>query len=59
MVDKLNCTIPGKPEYIQMVRLAIGSVAGKFNFDVEKEYVINWHANVVDSVGFNYCILTI
>ena len=29
------------------------------NFDVEKEYVINWHANVVDSVGFNYCILTI
>ena len=29
------------------------------NFDLEKEYVINWHANVVDSVGFNYCILTI
>lgn len=36
MVDKLNFTIPGKPEYIQMVRLAIGSVAGKFDFDVEK-----------------------
>ena len=36
MSDVLTFSIPGKPEYIQMVRLAIGSIACKADFDVEK-----------------------
>ena len=36
MGDRLTFSIPGKPEYVQMVRLAIGSVAGKADFDVDK-----------------------
>lgn len=35
MADLLKFSIPGKPEYVQMVRLAIASIAGKANFDVE------------------------
>ena len=27
MADKITFTIPGKPEYLTMVRLAIGSMA--------------------------------
>lgn len=29
------------------------------NFDVEKEYTIDWHDKVVDGVQFYYCILSI
>ncbi len=36
MADILTFSIPGKPEYVQMVRLAIGSVANKSGFDMEK-----------------------
>lgn len=36
MSDVLNFSVPGKPEYVQMLRLAIGSVACKSGFDVEK-----------------------
>jgi len=35
MSDLLKFSIPGKPEYVQMVRLAIGSIAGKANFDMD------------------------
>jgi len=35
MSDVLRFTIPGKPEYVQMVRLAIASIAGKADFDVD------------------------
>ena len=35
MQDILKFSIPGKPEYVQMVRLAIASIAGKANFDVD------------------------
>jgi serine/threonine-protein kinase RsbW len=35
MSDILKFTIPGKPDYVQMVRLAIASIAGKANYDVE------------------------
>ena len=35
MSDVLNFSVPGKPEYVQMLRLAIGSVACKSGFDVE------------------------
>ena len=35
MSDILKFSIPGKPEYVQMVRLAIASIAGKANFDVD------------------------
>ena len=35
MSDALKFSIPGKPEYVQMVRLAIASVAGKANFGVD------------------------
>jgi len=35
MSDVLKFTIPGKPEYVQMVRLAIASIAGKADFDVD------------------------
>lgn len=35
MSDLLQFSIPGKPEYVQMVRLAIGSIAGKAAFDMD------------------------
>jgi len=35
MADVLKFSIPGKQEYVQMVRLAIASIAGKANFNVE------------------------
>ena len=35
MPDVLKFSIPGKPEYVQMVRLAIASIAGKANFNVD------------------------
>ena len=35
MSDLLRFSIPGKPDYVQMVRLAIASVAGKAKFDME------------------------
>ncbi len=36
MNDLLKFSIPGKPKYVQMVRLAIASIAGQVGFDVEK-----------------------
>lgn len=33
-MDNLKFTIPGKPEYLTMVRLAIGSVANTAGFDM-------------------------
>lgn len=36
MGDKIKFTIPGKPTYLQMVRLALGSVATSAGFDVDK-----------------------
>lgn len=36
MADKVKFTIPGKPEYITMVRLAIGSIADTSGFNVEE-----------------------
>ena len=35
MADVLKFSIPGKPEYVQMVRLAIASIAGKARFGVD------------------------
>ena len=35
MPDVLKFSIPGKLEYVQMVRLAIASIAGMAGFDVE------------------------
>lgn len=35
-MDKLNLTIPGKPEYIKGTRLFIGSVASNAGFDIEQ-----------------------
>lgn len=36
MSDKIKFTIPGKPAYLTMVRLAIGSVADTMGFDFEE-----------------------
>lgn len=36
MADKIKFTIPGKPAYLTMVRLAIGSVADMAGFDIEE-----------------------
>ena len=36
MADKLTFVIPGKPEYITMVRLAVGSAADNAGFNVEQ-----------------------
>ena len=36
MTDKLTFIIPGKPEYITMVRLAIGSVANTAGFNIDE-----------------------
>lgn len=34
-MDNLKFTIPGKPEYLTMVRLAIGSIAKTAGFDID------------------------
>lgn len=36
MEDKLQFVIPGKPEYITVVRLAVGSAANSAGFNVEE-----------------------
>ncbi len=36
MADKLKFVIPGKPEYITMVRLAIGSAADMAGFNIDE-----------------------
>jgi len=36
MADRITFTIPGKPEYLTMVRLAIGSIADMAGFNVEE-----------------------
>lgn len=36
MADKLTFIIPGKPEYITMVRLAVGSAADNAGFNIEQ-----------------------
>ena len=36
MAEKLKFVIPGKPEYITMVRLAVGSIADTAGFDYEE-----------------------
>ena len=36
MADRIKFTIPGKPAYLTMVRLAIGSVADTIGFDFEE-----------------------
>lgn len=36
MADKVKFTIPGKPEYLTMVRLAIGSIADTSGFNIEE-----------------------
>ena len=36
MADKIKFTIPGKPAYLTMVRLAIGSVADTMGFDFDE-----------------------
>lgn len=35
MKDLLKFSIPGKPEYVQMVKMAIGCAAGIANFSIE------------------------
>lgn len=36
MIDVVKFSIPGKPKYVQMVRLSVGSIASQFGFDLEK-----------------------
>ena len=36
MTDKLQFVIPGKPQYITIVRLAVGTAADTAGFDVEE-----------------------
>lgn len=36
MSDRVKFTIPGKPEYLTMVRLAIGSIADTSGFNIEE-----------------------
>ena len=35
MGDLLKFTIPGKPEYVKIAKLAVGSAAGTANFNIE------------------------
>ena len=41
MADKIKFIIPGEPEYLTMVRLAIGSVAGVADFNLDEIEDIN------------------
>ncbi|MBQ1228697.1 MAG: ATP-binding protein [Firmicutes bacterium] len=36
MSDRITISIPGKPEFVQVARIAAGSIAGIAGFDVEK-----------------------
>ena len=36
MTEKFKFIVPGRPEYISTIRLAVGSVAGAAGFDVEE-----------------------
>lgn len=36
MSDTLKFSIPGKPQYLQVVRMAIGAVAAQANYDLDK-----------------------
>ena len=36
MADTIKFIIPGKPEYLTMVRLALGSIADTAGFDLEE-----------------------
>ena len=36
MEDKIKFIIPGKPEYLTMVRLAIGSIADTAQFNMDE-----------------------
>jgi serine/threonine-protein kinase RsbW len=36
MADRAKFTIPGKPAYLTMVRLAIGAIADMMGFDIEE-----------------------
>ena len=36
MADRIKFMIPGKPAYLTMVRLAIGSIADMSGFDIEE-----------------------
>ncbi|MBK5253163.1 MAG: ATP-binding protein [Peptostreptococcaceae bacterium] len=35
-MEVIKFEVPGKPEYIQMVRLSIGAIASVMGFDIEK-----------------------
>ena len=35
MGDLLKFSIPGKPEYVKIAKLAVGSAAGTANFNIE------------------------
>ena len=37
MTDKLQFVIPGKPQYITIVRLAVGTAADTAGFDVRRD----------------------
>ncbi len=36
MSDKIKFNIPGKPEYLQMIRMALGTLASNAGYDMEK-----------------------
>ncbi|MEG1583572.1 MAG: ATP-binding protein [Anaerovorax sp.] len=60
MADILKLSIPGKPEYVGMVRLAISSVANNVGFDIEaiediKVAVSEACTNVVCHGQTDYC----
>lgn len=52
MADKFKFTIPGKPAYLTMTRLAIGSIADTMGFDIEEIEDIQ---TAVSEAGKNIC----
>lgn len=51
MSDILQFSIPGKPEYVQMLRLAVGSAACKNGFDMEQteDIKVRWKRHAIFS----------
>ena len=57
MGDLLKFSIPGKPEYVKIVKLAIGSAAGVANFNIEAiediEIAVSEACKIITCHGFD------
>lgn len=58
-IDALFSMKEGKHETLKRWSKTTGTAASNPNFEVEKEYSINWNSKAVDGVELHYCIVAI